>query len=130
MSCIIIDLTLFGMYMLLAYGRKLLLTKDQLPDRVKQPSEEAPADLNRRESSVLKGTVDLDLMNGYRRAFGFIDNPMAHSIQDVPALDLTFNNLGLTLPSGKVIMSGVSGSIKAGRVTAIMGPSGGGKRHS
>jgi ABC-type multidrug transport system ATPase subunit len=36
-------------------------------------------------------------------------------------------NLGLKLPSGKVILNGVSGKIKHSRMTAIMGPSGAGK---
>jgi ABC-type multidrug transport system ATPase subunit len=36
-------------------------------------------------------------------------------------------DLGLKLPNGKVILNGVSGSIKHSRMTAIMGPSGAGK---
>jgi ABC-type multidrug transport system ATPase subunit len=42
-------------------------------------------------------------------------------------MDIEFKDLGLTLPSGKVILEGVNGSVRAGRVTAIMGPSGAGK---
>ncbi|KAJ3266288.1 hypothetical protein HDU77_001777 [Chytriomyces hyalinus] len=38
-----------------------------------------------------------------------------------------FENLCLRLPDGKEILQGVSGSIRAGRMTAIMGPSGAGK---
>ena len=41
-----------------------------------------------------------------------------------PFLDFHFNNLSLTLPSGKVILNSVSGAIKAGRITAILGGSG------
>ncbi|KAJ3312242.1 hypothetical protein HDV04_003285 [Boothiomyces sp. JEL0838] len=43
------------------------------------------------------------------------------------AMDFKFENMGLTLPSGKTILQGVSGSIKSSRMTAIMGPSGAGK---
>ncbi|KAJ8606285.1 hypothetical protein CTAYLR_010322 [Chrysophaeum taylorii] len=43
-------------------------------------------------------------------------------------IDLRFEGLGLRLrSSGRVILNGVSGSIDSGCVTAIMGPSGGGK---
>jgi hypothetical protein len=44
-------------------------------------------------------------------------------------LDVTFSDLGLTLPMplNKTILKGVSGRIKPGRVTAVMGPSGAGK---
>lgn len=36
-------------------------------------------------------------------------------------------NLGFALPTGKVVLQGVSGKISAGKMTAIMGPSGAGK---
>ena len=42
-------------------------------------------------------------------------------------LDLTFDNLSLKLPNGKRLLQGVSGSLKSGRLAAIMGPSGAGK---
>lgn len=42
-------------------------------------------------------------------------------------LDVAFNELGFALPSGQVILSGVSGAIRSGRVCAVMGPSGAGK---
>jgi ABC-type multidrug transport system fused ATPase/permease subunit len=44
-------------------------------------------------------------------------------------LDLDFRNMTLTLPApqNKTILSDVSGRIRPGRVTAIMGPSGAGK---
>eukprot|EP00002_Diphylleia_rotans_P014241 TRINITY_DN2776_c0_g1_i1.p1 TRINITY_DN2776_c0_g1~~TRINITY_DN2776_c0_g1_i1.p1 ORF type:complete len:894 (+),score=204.72 TRINITY_DN2776_c0_g1_i1:62-2743(+) len=40
---------------------------------------------------------------------------------------ISFDELGLTLPNGTKIMDGVNGEVKAGRLTAIMGPSGAGK---
>ncbi|KAJ3407929.1 hypothetical protein CcCBS67573_g00435 [Chytriomyces confervae] len=43
------------------------------------------------------------------------------------AMNYAFENLGLRLPEGKEILQGVSGRIQAGRMTAIMGPSGAGK---
>lgn len=44
-------------------------------------------------------------------------------------VDFEFDRLGLKLPGphGKVILSGVTGTIQHGRVTAVMGPSGAGK---
>ncbi|TPX56194.1 hypothetical protein PhCBS80983_g04712 [Powellomyces hirtus] len=41
--------------------------------------------------------------------------------------DINFHNLGLRLPNGVEIMKGVSGSLKSGRLCAVMGPSGAGK---
>ncbi len=38
-------------------------------------------------------------------------------------------NLGLVLKSGTIIMEGVHGSFKPGRICAIMGPSGAGWIH-
>ncbi len=44
-------------------------------------------------------------------------------------VDFEFDSLGLKLPGphGKVILSGVTGTIQHGRVTAVMGPSGAGR---
>ncbi|KAJ3100293.1 hypothetical protein HDU96_010381, partial [Phlyctochytrium bullatum] len=42
-------------------------------------------------------------------------------------MEFSFSRLGLTLPSGKIVLEGVSGQIHSGRMTAIMGPSGAGK---
>ena len=39
-------------------------------------------------------------------------------------IDLTFNNLGVELASGLKILHGITGSMKSGHMTAIMGPSG------
>jgi ABC-type multidrug transport system fused ATPase/permease subunit len=50
----------------------------------------------------------------------------AQNNQDL-ALRFRFQDLSLVLPSGKAILSGVTGSIDPGRVTVIMGPSGAGK---
>jgi hypothetical protein len=43
-------------------------------------------------------------------------------------IDVQFNNLQLTLPNGICIMQGVTGELRGGQFTAIMGPSGAGKR--
>ncbi|KAI8611099.1 P-loop containing nucleoside triphosphate hydrolase protein [Chytriomyces sp. MP71] len=43
------------------------------------------------------------------------------------SMNYDFDSLSLRLPDGKEILQGVTGSIKAGRMTAIMGPSGAGK---
>ena len=58
-----------------------------------------------------------ELLTGFKRA---------QNGQDL-SLHFEFDNLSLTLPSGKTILSGVNGSIVPGRVTVIMGPSGAGK---
>ncbi|MGK3745035.1 MAG: hypothetical protein ACI90V_011896 [Bacillariaceae sp.] len=43
-------------------------------------------------------------------------------------IDVQFHNLQLTLPNGICIMQGVTGELQGGHFTAIMGPSGAGKR--
>ena len=42
-------------------------------------------------------------------------------------LDLQFEDLSLALPDGTKLLHGVTGSLKSGRLCAIMGPSGAGK---
>ncbi|KAJ3331205.1 hypothetical protein HDU76_003790 [Blyttiomyces sp. JEL0837] len=42
-------------------------------------------------------------------------------------MDFEFKDLALRLPTGKSVLQGVTGEIKAGRMTAVMGPSGAGK---
>ena len=44
----------------------------------------------------------------------------------VPA-HLQFSNISYTIPSGKTVLSDVSGTVKSGQLMAIMGPSGAGK---
>ena len=48
--------------------------------------------------------------------------------QDIKKLenifDIEFEDLGLTLKNGNTVMSGVSGSLRSGRLCAVMGPSG------
>ena len=46
---------------------------------------------------------------------------------DQPLLDFDFSELGLKIPGGKKVLQGVTGSIRHGQVTAVMGPSGAGK---
>lgn len=41
--------------------------------------------------------------------------------------DVSFENLGLVLHNGNTVLDGVTGTLKAGEVTAILGPSGSGK---
>lgn len=60
-----------------------------------------------------------------------LDHNVIHSLSDQPKLarlsktfDIEFQNLGLVLPSGVEIMGNVTGSLRSGRCTAIMGPSG------
>lgn len=42
-------------------------------------------------------------------------------------IDISFDHLGLVLPSGKAVLNGVTGEIRSSRVCAVMGPSGAGK---
>ncbi|KAG8859017.1 hypothetical protein FRC20_011911 [Serendipita sp. 405] len=44
----------------------------------------------------------------------------------VPA-NLQFSDISYAIPSGKVVLSNVTGSVKSGQIMAIMGPSGAGK---
>eukprot|EP01138_Halocafeteria_seosinensis_P007263 gb/GECG01007426.1/.p1 GENE.gb/GECG01007426.1/~~gb/GECG01007426.1/.p1 ORF type:complete len:903 (+),score=87.91 gb/GECG01007426.1/:1-2709(+) len=45
----------------------------------------------------------------------------------VRGYSIRFENLGVSLPDGNKILSGVSGALEPGRTTAVMGPSGAGK---
>ena len=61
-------------------------------------------------------------------------NTSTTNLKDQPKLgrlnqtfDIQFQDLGLTLPSGVTIMSKVTGVLRSGHTTAIMGPSGAGK---
>ncbi|KAK3260822.1 hypothetical protein CYMTET_30242 [Cymbomonas tetramitiformis] len=47
--------------------------------------------------------------------------------KDREIYNIRFENIGCTLPNGTTIMQGVTGEFKAGRMAAIMGPSGAGK---
>lgn len=58
-----------------------------------------------------------ELLRGFKLAQGGVDL----------SLQFYFEDLALSLPSGKVILNGVSGTIIPKRVTVIMGPSGAGK---
>eukprot|EP01028_Stygiella_incarcerata_P014157 TRINITY_DN9121_c1_g1_i5.p1 TRINITY_DN9121_c1_g1~~TRINITY_DN9121_c1_g1_i5.p1 ORF type:complete len:650 (+),score=169.31 TRINITY_DN9121_c1_g1_i5:340-2289(+) len=51
---------------------------------------------------------------------------MSTELEAIP-IEIKFENLGVTLKSGKSILSGVTGKINPGRLTAVMGPSGAGK---
>ena len=64
-------------------------------------SDPTMLELNPNESSVVKG---------FRRS---------REGKDV-SLDFTFKEMSVVLPTGKKILSGVTGKISAGRVTAIM----------
>lgn len=48
-------------------------------------------------------------------------------VQKAQGMTIEFNELGLELPSGKKVLAGVTGRFEAGRVIAVMGPSGAGK---
>ncbi|KAI8592950.1 hypothetical protein BDZ88DRAFT_406657 [Geranomyces variabilis] len=56
-----------------------------------------------------------------------IETPVPSVAGGIRRFDIEFDNLGLTLPDGVEIMKGVSGTLKAGRLCAVMGPSGAGK---
>ncbi|KAJ3119093.1 hypothetical protein HDU96_000008 [Phlyctochytrium bullatum] len=58
------------------------------------------------------------LMECFRRAFDG---------QSTLRMDFRFRDLGLRLANGKTVLQGVTGTIRSGRMTAIMGPSGAGK---
>ncbi|TPX35033.1 hypothetical protein SmJEL517_g02426 [Synchytrium microbalum] len=69
-------------------------------------------------SSVAPGLKDVSvLVDAFKRG-------MNH--QEL-AIGFKFEDMGCTLKTGKVILQGVTGEIKPGRLTAIMGPSGAGK---
>jgi len=55
------------------------------------------------------------------------NSPSTKKKEFAQTFDFKFEGLGLTLSNGITIMEGVNGTIKHGKVTAVMGPSGAGK---
>lgn len=72
----------------------------------------------------LKHKYEVDSIN--KRSSASLVDQQALSRLD-KTFDIEFQNLSLTLPNGVTIMAGVSGALRSGRTTAIMGPSGAGK---
>ncbi|KAJ3191813.1 hypothetical protein HK101_007396 [Irineochytrium annulatum] len=107
--------------------RMLRISKKK--EKVDEPV--APIEISGKKTKVAEAVVSLEdteegivelrirkLIEGFRKAFGGDDSLR---------MDFSFEGLGLTLPGGKSILKGVSGRIRSGRMTAIMGPSGAGK---
>jgi ABC-type multidrug transport system fused ATPase/permease subunit len=86
--------------------------------RVKRVANNNIADVKKRENGaiVLSAEEKKDLEQNYIKSMN------GHKLK----MHFTMENLGFKLPNGKVILDGVSGHIEAGRMTAIMGPSGAG----
>jgi len=73
-------------------------------------------------------TEGLDTVVQMKPAVAVLVDGFARSRGTSPPLDIHFNDLRLVLPKkNKTLLSGVTGSMKAGNMTAIMGPSGAGK---
>ncbi|KAJ3253942.1 hypothetical protein HK103_007611 [Boothiomyces macroporosus] len=110
-ACVIVDIFLFAvfLYYKLAFRR-------QNPKPQINPDKQVP--VLTPEGLAIPVQSDLDLL-----VDGFHKGLNGRNIQ----MEFKFENLGLKLKGGKVVLQGVSGSIKSARMTAIMGPSGAGK---
>ena len=77
-------------------------------------------DLNEKSKLILNEEISMEYLNE--------DNIDAFDgfKKKEETFDISFLNLGLELKNGTKVLSGVTGSIKSGRLTAIMGPSGSG----
>jgi len=82
---------------------------------VKQESE--PPSQRTLAVDIQDQSHSTELLAGFRRV---------NDGNDV-SFHVRFEELGLTLPSGKIILQNVTGAINPGRVTVILGPSGAGK---
>eukprot|EP00762_Andalucia_godoyi_P001573 ANDGO_00205.mRNA.1 ABC transporter G family member 24 len=115
----------FGAYQFKEYCEKLGIRKrGQLLEQSTEQSSELKSDCAAKVSFALEDnkedmTVDVDCENGKTHG---TPAPAA-----LTKMDIEFQDLGLTLRTGKTILENVSGVLRAGRVTAIMGPSGAGK---
>ncbi|KAJ3199805.1 hypothetical protein HDU67_002545, partial [Dinochytrium kinnereticum] len=80
------------------------------PQRIEIIELNGPSERDKMNEKVQK------LVEGFRAAIG-----------DDLRMNFSFKDLSLRLPSGVTVLKGVTGEIRAGRMTAIMGPSGAGK---
>lgn len=90
--------------------RRQFSMKTQTSDETIEPSNEQEVE------STLSTSATRTLIEGFHLSRG-----------DQPLLDFDFSELGLTIPGGKKVLQGVTGAIRHGQVTAVMGPSGAGK---
>ena len=89
-----------------------------LLDALKTPFSRSPLINEAAESESGYRMMDTTLHTGGSNSF---------NRAETPSFLITFENLGLTLPTGVSVMSNVHGSFQKGRLCAIMGPSGAGK---
>ena len=73
----------------------------------------------------LKHKYEIDSLNKKDSRYSLLETPALSKLSKT--FDIQFENLSLTLPNGVTIMGNVSGTLRSGRTTAIMGPSGAGK---
>ncbi|KAI8847582.1 hypothetical protein BC829DRAFT_490653 [Chytridium lagenaria] len=76
--------------------------------------------------SVRDGVDETEISKMQARVGRLVDG-VREALGDDLRMNFSFSDLSLRLPSGVTVLHGVSGEIKAGRLTAIMGPSGAGK---
>ncbi|KAJ3354135.1 hypothetical protein HDU83_005741 [Entophlyctis luteolus] len=90
-------------------------------------TNESAGDVKGKPAAVVVSSADISqivsenismLTGGFKKGLEGHDNLK---------MDYKFEDLSLKLHTGKTILKGVSGQIKSGRMTAIMGPSGAGK---
>lgn len=86
---------------------------------------ETPVIVSPRKLSNLRGSTDSRIAAVNVLASNFIkaNSEIGRKAQ----FNVEFSNLKVVLPNDAVILAGVTGFIRAGKVTAVMGPSGAGK---
>ena len=123
MFCVAVDLILAVVY-LVFWLRERKIRRESVQAQVLNKHFTNISAIEEFERSLM---VDPNLLVGYSRAFNIQSDSVA--MEKSLMVDLKFSNLSLALEGGKkTILRGVSGQIRSGRVTAIMGPSGAGSK--
>ena len=121
-SFVVIDFFLLILYFVLQRrDRQKSIANTALPTSVAASSKIGNTDAQTIQDANLQRQKEMQLKQGL--ALNFQSSMNGKDLR----MHFEMEQLGFKLPAGKEILKGVTGQIHAGRMTAIMGPSGAGK---